>query len=195
MAIFIPGRRDRHNRPLGNGKRSVVAILSLTAMVDMFTVLAVFLLQNYRVTGQVLEIDESVNLPDARAVKELKPSNVVTISKNEILFNNEKVSDFVTIKEQSDWIVPILEQKIIEMIKKGKEAKLNLRTQLREAVKQAQEESGSKDEELDDFLKLTIQADREIDFLTIKKIMYTVTEGGIVEINFAVIKRGDEEAT
>ena len=37
-------------------KRSVTAILSLTAMVDMFTVLVIFLLQNYSATGEVLFI-------------------------------------------------------------------------------------------------------------------------------------------
>ena len=45
MPIFTPGKRDRSNRKVGATQRSAVAVLSLTAMVDMFTVLAVFLLQ------------------------------------------------------------------------------------------------------------------------------------------------------
>src|SRR3712207_7799312 len=39
-ALPISGKRDRHNRRTSGGKRSAVAMLSLTAMVDMFTVLA-----------------------------------------------------------------------------------------------------------------------------------------------------------
>jgi biopolymer transport protein ExbD len=41
-------------------------------------------------------------------------------------------------------------------------------------------------------MKITIQADKSVDFLTVKKVMYTVTEAGIAEINFAVIKLPDE---
>jgi biopolymer transport protein ExbD len=36
--------------------------------------------------------------------------------------------------------------------------------------------------------KVTIQADKGMDFLTVKKVMYTVTEAGAGEINFAVMK-------
>ena len=53
---------------------------------------------------------------------------------------------------------------------------------------------GDEEEELDRHLKITISADKETDFLTVKKVMYTVTEAGIVEINFAVIKTVNEEA-
>ncbi|MEK7356260.1 MAG: adventurous gliding motility protein S, partial [Bdellovibrionota bacterium] len=60
MAIYAPGRRDRHNRPERSTSRSVMAHLSLTAMVDMFTVLAVFLLQNYQTTGEVIDITDNV---------------------------------------------------------------------------------------------------------------------------------------
>ena len=49
-------------------------------------------------------------------------------------------------------------------------------------------------EEIDDFLKLTIQADKTVDFLSVKKIMYTVTEAGIQEINFAVLKKPEDSA-
>ena len=44
MAIYVPGKRDRRGVRAG-AKRNVVAVLQLTAMVDMFTVLVVFLLQ------------------------------------------------------------------------------------------------------------------------------------------------------
>ena len=50
-----------------------------------------------------------------------------------------------------------------------------------------------------DFRQVTLQADKDTDFLTVKKIMYTLTEAGASEINFAVItveneyKNGEEE--
>src|SRR5687768_13979705 len=92
MAIYVPGRRNRHNRPRGRGRRNVVAMLSLTAMVDMFTVLAVFLLQNYNTTGEVIELSDEVTLPKANKVRELKPATVVVISKGKILVDKLQVA-------------------------------------------------------------------------------------------------------
>jgi biopolymer transport protein ExbD len=43
------------------------------------------------------------------------------------------------------------------------------------------------EKEINQFRRVTVQADKKIDFLTIKKIMYTVTEAGAEEINFAVM--------
>lgn len=191
MPIYVPGRRDRHNRGVGSAKRNVVAVLSLTAMVDMFTVLAVFLLQNYNVTGQVIEINQEVELPDAATVKELKPSSVVTISDKKIMLDSEEIIDYRTVKEQQDWMVNPLAAKIEALIKKGEEEKQSLRNRLRTAVTEAKEGEGATDD-VDAFRKITIQSDKSIDFLTVKKVMFTVTEAGIYEINFAVIKRPDE---
>ena len=50
-------------------------------------------------------------------------------------------------------------------------------------------------EEVDKFRKMTIQADKTVDLLTVKKIMYTITEGGVYEINFAVMEKKKEKKT
>ena len=60
MAIFVPGKRSRKNSRAVPAKRSAVAVLQLTAMVDMFTVIVVFLLQSYATTDQILPLPEAV---------------------------------------------------------------------------------------------------------------------------------------
>jgi biopolymer transport protein ExbD len=89
MPIRRPGERFRYHRILNRkkGKRSLTAILSLTAMVDMFTVLAIFLLQNYNVKDFIVYTPKEVILPKAQSTKELKPAFVITISKKEILLD------------------------------------------------------------------------------------------------------------
>ena len=72
MPIHVPGKRARGRQKVVGRKRNVVAVLQLTAMVDMFTVLVVFLLQNYASTNQILPITDQIALPKAAAVKELK---------------------------------------------------------------------------------------------------------------------------
>ena len=192
MAIYIPGKRNRGNKRAAPAKRSAVAVLSLTAMVDMFTVLAVFLLQNYATTDQILYIPEKVELPDATAVKELKPSNVVIVAEDGIFLNENQVVDFMQVREQRDWMVPKLKEKIIELIKEGEEEKKRLDFKFKKAVNNARRKTTEEDE-IDPFRKMTIQADKAIDFLTLKKIMYTVTEAGVYEINFAVLKKDKED--
>lgn len=187
MPIHVPGIRSRGGK-LKTGKRSAVVALNMTAMVDMFTVLCVFLLQNYATTNQVLPMPDKVDLPSAHEVKELKPSNVVVVSPEEgVVINNIKVADFRTVKEQEDWLIKTLQEVLQKNIQDGEAKKQSLGSQLRDAVNEAKQIQ--KAPEIDDFRKLTIQADRNVDFLTIKKVMYTVTEAGVQEINFAVMKK------
>lgn len=190
MAIYTPGRRSRHNKSKKPGKRSVVAVLQLTAMVDMFTVLTVFLLQNYATTGEVISLPKEVKLPNAAAVKELHPSNVVVISTDDIMLNNQSLVAFTKVKEQEDWMIKELKESLEKLIQEGEKEKLSLGNQIRKAVNETKTADASAPKDVvDQFRKITIQADKEVDFLTVKKVMFTVTEAGIFEINFAVIKR------
>ena len=190
MAIRVPGKRARRGH-VQSTKRSAVAVLQLTAMVDMFTVLVVFLLQNYATTDQILPMPEAVELPQAKTVKELAPSNVVVITEQNVLVNETKVATFALVKESKDWMIVEVEKAVKNLIEEGEEEKLRLGAQIQKAVSEARE--GESPEDLvDEFRKITIQADSKIDFLTVKKIMYTVTEAGIYEINFAVVKTPEE---
>jgi biopolymer transport protein ExbD len=186
MPIHVPGKRSRNGK-LRSGKRSAVATLNMTAMVDMFTVLCVFLLQNYATTNQVLPMPEKVDLPAAHETRELKPSNVVVISNDGIVINNVKIADFHTVKEQEDWLIRPLIETVQKSIQDGEAHKQSLGSQIQAAVNEAKQIQ--KSNETDDFRKMTIQADKNIDFLTIKKVMFSVTEAGIQEINFAVMKK------
>lgn len=185
MAIHIPGRRDRHNRALNNTKKNVVATLTLTAMVDMFTVLVVFLLQNYKTTDTVLYIPQTVQLPKASSTKELKPAHVITISQQEVTLDNQPIVSFTEVKEQKDWMIKSLFARVSEaLMQDDVDYKQGLRNQLRTVVAGAKNSQAVPEESR---RKVTVQADKSIDFLTIKKVMYTATEAGVIEINFAVI--------
>lgn len=192
MAIYVPGKRSRRGRMVG-GKRSVVASLQLVAMVDLFTVMVVFLLQNYNTTGEIIEIPQNVILPQAQEVRELSPANVLIISDRGVQFNNEIVTSFEQVTGQQDWMIQPLYDRVVATIDESKKEEEALAQRLRTAVERIQvgeRETG----ELARYQRATIQADENIDFLTLKKIMYTMTEAGIVEINFAVIQKFVEES-
>jgi biopolymer transport protein ExbD len=189
MAIHAPGTKFRHSRLLSKkgAKRGVVAVLSLTAMVDMFTVLVVFLLQNYNTTGEVLYIPKEVVLPKAEQIKELKPSVVVTISNKEIFLDKTPVVTFEQVQAQKEWLIEPLKVQVQEALVRAREKfEAKLQTKLREVVVASKGPIESDDANA--WSKVTVQADKGMDFLTVKKIMYTVTEAGAGEINFAVTK-------
>lgn len=187
MAIFVPGKRDRHNRPAGKGKRSVVALLSLTAMVDMFTVLAVFLLQNYQTTGDVIELSDEVVLPKAAKVRELKPATVVVISKGKVLVDKLQVASLDEIKQLPEvTVIPNLQTRIQDSFRQLEEKnRVAGLSQIRQAVEQGR---GGEAARTEDFKRVTVQADKVVDSGTVKKVMYTLTEAGASEINFAVLR-------
>jgi len=196
MAIFVPGIRGRGGRFSGGGRRSAVIVLNMTAMVDMFTVMCVFLLQNYATTNQVLPLPDKVNLPGAHEVKELKPSNVVIIGQTDgVMLNNFKVAEYRAVKEQEAWEIQMLIDKLKEQVEAGKKKDKSVGSQIKNAVNNAKKKDGKpEEEEVPDYMKITIQADKDIEFLTIKKVMYSVTEAGMREINFAVMKKEDGKA-
>lgn len=192
MPIYAPGKRNRKNKIMTGGKRGLVAILSLTAMVDMFTVLTVFLLQNYKSTGEVLFIPKEVVLPNAAETKELTPAHVVTVSNKYVFLDQEIIADFEDVKNQKDWLVRPLYQKLIDAIQKSEvDNRKALKTQIKKVVGNQQKT----EKEINQFRRVTVQADKKIDFLTVKKIMYTVTEAGAEEINFAVMVVEKEDLT
>ncbi len=188
MPIYAPGLRDRHNRPRRGKGRSAIAMLSLTAMVDMFTVLVTFLLMNFNVTGQAIELDDAVELPRATETKELRPAHVVVVSKQSITLNREIVAKFDDVKEQQDWMINTLHNRLAESFKaRAEQRRLLGLDKVKEAVDEAKQGEGAESRPEDD-RRVTVQADKSVDFLTIKKVMYTVKEAGGGEINFAVLK-------
>ena len=190
MPIHVPGKRDRKGRMAG-AKRSAVTTLSLTAMVDMFTVLVVFLLMNYQSTGEVLPMKENVNLPQAAATQELEPSNVVILGPDGAEVNGIMVESIEDIEASQDWILPRLKEELIKQIALDKKEKQeSLAGKIQSAVKDVQAPDRMK---LPDVVKVTIQADKKIEILTLKKVMYTITEAGGEAINFAVLKIPDKD--
>lgn len=196
MAVYKPGQRHRYHNILKrkNKKRGVTATLSLTAMVDLFTVLVIFLLQNYSSTGEIIFIPKEVILPKANRVNELKPSVVVTISSKEVLIDRTKVATFEEVQANTDWVIPNLRDQVKIILEK---AKADQDAKLQNKFKTAVDKTLGKEEAEDPnaWRKVTLQADKNIDYLTMKKIMYSIYEAGGGPINFAVAKDTEKDAT
>ena len=195
MAIHRPGERHRNHNILKRrkGKRGVTAMLSLTAMVDMFTVLVIFLLQSYNTTGEILYIPKEVTLPKANRVSDLKPAVVVTVSSKEVLIDRTPVATFKEVLDAKDWVIPKLRDQVRILLEKAKaETDAKLQNKLKTVVDKT---LGNEEIDPNAWRRVTLQADKAIDYLTLKKIMYSVYEAGGGPINFAVAKDVEKNAT
>ena len=193
MAIFRPGQRHRNHNILKRrgGKRGVTAMLSLTAMVDMFTVLVIFLLQNYNSTGEILYIPKEVVLPKANRVTDLRPAVVVTVSSKEILIDRTPVATFEQVKAMKEWTIPALRDQVRVLLEKAKaETDAKIKNKLKTVVDKT---LGNEEVDPSAWRRVTLQADKAIDYLTLKKIMYSIYEAGGGPINFAVAKDVSKE--
>jgi biopolymer transport protein ExbD len=82
---FIPSRIKKHKTDMPE------ATLTLTSMLDTFTVLLIFLLQMYSTDGQLIAPSKYLTLPDSRIEQPPEVGLDVVVSKNIILVNAEKV--------------------------------------------------------------------------------------------------------
>jgi biopolymer transport protein ExbD len=135
---------------------------------------------------------EGVVLPEASSTEELEPSNVVVLSANGAEVNGVAVETLKEIEASEDWVLIKLKEQLIKQIAEDK--KESLTGKIQSAVKDAQAPDRVK---LPSVVKVTIQADKDVKILSLKKVMYTITESGGEAINFAVLKKPgskDEEA-
>jgi biopolymer transport protein ExbD len=188
MAIYRPGERFRYHRLLSRkgGKKGVTANLDLTAMVDMFTVLVVFLLQNYNTTGEVLFLPKEVTLPKASSTKDLKPAVVVTISDKDVLLDKDVVVSTQEFRNSPGWYYQPLQDKIKLALANAKERyDAKIQKSLKEVVSTVR---GQETNDNLEWSKVTIQADKGIEYRLVKKVLVNATEAGAGEMSFAVNK-------
>jgi biopolymer transport protein ExbD len=193
MAIFRVGEKFRKHKLLKRrgGKRDVTVVLSLTAMVDMFTVLVIFLLQSYNTTGRVIYLPKDVSLPKAQTIKPLSPSVVVTISEKEILVDKAVVASYAEIKAQTEMLIPKLQKEVIEALARAKvDYDGKLQNKIKNLVQTDKKDlKAMEEEDKNTWKQVTVQADKGMDFQTVRKVLFTVTEAGAGQINFAVLKQ------
>ena len=72
------------------GKKAAVYALMLTSMVDMFSMLVVFLLQTFSTSPEIL-INKGVNLPDSLTAAQVIEAPVLAIAKDGNLYLDQKL--------------------------------------------------------------------------------------------------------
>ncbi len=175
--IKPPGPRLRKHIPLkfitkhGTGRKSGYAELNLTSMVDMLTILVVFLLQTFSASGELLTVSKNITLPEAINFRDLEQAPIISVSRDAVTLNGDPKADSAELTRDSgvDWKIPQLHDDLVVLKNNFKLLHPNP----------------------EDFKGIVIvQADKNIDFKVIKKVMYTCAVAGYNNVNFAVQSKG-----
>jgi len=160
---FIPSRIKKHDTNPGKVR------LNLTSMMDMFTIILVFLLKTYSTDGMLIQPSEFLTLPTSTIEKSPEVALDLVISKEWIMVNHEPVVTVAEVVASGGLIVPGLKEK--------------LEVYAREA-KRMEELYGTKFSG-----KVTIQGDKEIPYQLLVKVMATCGKSDYPNMRLVVYKR------
>ena len=90
-------------------KRNLYAELLLTALIDAFSILVIFLLMNFSSTGEILFINKGVELPKATAIDMLERNTVVRFDQNKFYIENKELNSQDSLIQElldnrKDWV-------------------------------------------------------------------------------------------
>jgi len=147
--------------------RATVVKISLTSLMDVFTILVFFLLVN-SATTEVLETPKQITLPASVVEEKPRETVVIFISPTEVTVQGASVALVSEILETTNQDIAAIGERLAEI----SENIIGLRTQI---VAESQE--------------VTILADRSVPFSVIKKVMSTCTGHGYERISLAVVQQ------
>lgn len=85
-----PKRARKRHRPGLHAEGSEIQGLNLTAMMDMMTILLVFLVKSYAVEPERITINDNLRPPASTSQEEMKPAVTITVT-SEAIMVDEKV--------------------------------------------------------------------------------------------------------
>jgi len=143
--------------------------LQLTSMMDMFTIILVFLLKTYSTQGQLINPSKDLTLPSSIVQHAPEMGLDVTVSRDWILVNGRAVVKTKQVMDQKGYIIEPL--------------KSELDTYAREA-KTMEELYGAKFSG-----KVTIQGDKTIPYKLLIKVMATCGQSSYPNMRLVVYKK------
>src|SRR2546423_8319573 len=122
MAIVTPGIRpcDRiaRSKVLGKkfirGKKGQYAALMLTSLVDVMTIIVIFLLMNFSANGEVLYMSKDIKLPDAFHGASLERAPVISVSADAVTYDGKMLLQTADLEKGDVLNVPELEDALRE---------------------------------------------------------------------------------
>jgi len=130
----------------------------LTSLIDVMTILLVFLIQNFSVEGNLITPSQDLSIP-VSSVKE-KPEMMISvqISGEKVMVDNHVVANINDFSSAEEFLIPSLFDRMKEA--KGRNSET----------------------------KVMLEADRELPFNVIKRVAYTCSQAGFTDFSVLVFQ-------
>ena len=138
-------------------------------MIDMFTILLVFLLKSFSTEGQIMTVAKDLRLPESTATKPPEVASIIVVTPQWILLDGNRIVQTPQVAESKGVIVKPLHAEL---------TRLRKLTESIASLSQGMEFTGN----------IVIQGDRSIPFEVLKKIMYTCGSVGYNNMLLAVTR-------
>ncbi len=162
----------KKNKASVRGKDKKVT-LNLTSMIDMFTILVVFLLKSYSAEGQIVTVSDALTLPESRSEQEIELNLEIIVTNDAIIVDGEPIVyvDESVLSEGNP--IPVLVDRLSDHLEY---------TRLVRGTTDAEE------------LKVNIMGDVATRAILLQRVMSSCAQAGYATQNLTVIKvEGGEE--
>jgi len=160
--------REKRKARFRRGLKASTSV-NLISMMDILTVLLLFLLKSYVAEGEVMVPVKGVKLPTSSAEQTPRASLVVAIDGDKIRVGGIEVASVAQAINSEDPIIEPLSKR------------LELLRQRPDAI--APSATTTVDPQL-----VTIQGDRKIEYRVLRKVMYTLGRSGFENVSLAVLR-------
>ncbi len=151
-------------------KQKVRTDLSLTSLLDMFTILLVFLLKSFSADGQMMTNTEDLTLPESTSHKEPRSAPIIAVTKEWLMFDDRPLVKIEELKADSDLLIQPLQASL-------------------QQSREFSEKLGEIDTRVGFNGTVDIMGDREASFAVIKRVMFTCGHVGFNNMQLAVYQK------
>ncbi len=157
--------------------------LNITSMMDMMTIILVFLLKSYSTDDISVGANDDLSLPVSTTLKPPKLAVNVIVSKREVLVDGEPVLQLEEVMDESGR--PSVQ--IPDSAKRGSKI-IDLYDKLLSKAESSKRLGERVGDEFDFKGQVLLQCDRTLPFKVIREIMFTAGQAQFGEFKFVVIK-------
>ncbi len=142
----------------------------MTSLVDILTILLVFLIKSFSSEGELMVMDKNLDLPHSTADAKPVPALIIGISRDHILAEGHPVARIDEEAARQEGLIPALSEWL-----EGKKERTMRISEFDESV----EFQG----------QITIQGDRKIPYWILQKVLHTCGEAGYSNFSLAVVTK------
>jgi biopolymer transport protein ExbD len=136
----------------------------ITSLVDVMTILLIFLIKNFSVDSDVVSPPPNVDLPVSSADKPAQLRCAVTITKEDIIAGDQILASVADVEAGESLVIEPL---------------YNMMRTIAPTCM------------VDDAASIVILCDRDVNFSVVKRVMSTCSRAGIVNYSILVLREGD----